>query len=121
MCVPIGELIENQYVDIVQPDVCHDGGILETLKIAAMAEAFGAEMAPHLYAGPVEWAANIQLAAAIPNCLMAETIETPFHDALIRGAIQVEDGFIPVPDAPGLGIERIDGLSMLPFDLAAGS
>jgi galactonate dehydratase len=55
------------------------GGIWEARKIAAMAEAFGAQMAPHLYAGPVEWAANIHLAAAIPNLLMAETIETAFH------------------------------------------
>jgi hypothetical protein len=59
--------------------------------------SFGAEVAPHLYAGPVEWAANIHLAAAIPNLLMAETIETPFHDALIRGAIRVEDGTSPAP------------------------
>ena len=74
-------------------------------KLAALAEPFNAEMAPHLYAGPVEWAANLQLAAAIPNFLIAETIETPFHDALIKGMIRVEQGFIPAPQAPGLGIE----------------
>lgn len=74
-------------------------------KVAAMAETFNAQMAPHLYAGPVEWAANIQLAASIPNILMAETIETPFHAALIRNSISVENGFITPPDAPGLGID----------------
>jgi L-alanine-DL-glutamate epimerase-like enolase superfamily enzyme len=64
-------------------------------------------MAPHLYAGPVEWAANIHLAAAIPNLLIAETIQTggEFHLRLIRNAIRWEAGEIVVPDAPGLGIE----------------
>ena len=91
--------------EILQPALGRAGGIWEGRKIAVLAQAHGAQLAPHLYAGPVEWAANIQLAAAIPNILMAETIETPFHDALIGGALRVEDGFIPVPDAPGLGIE----------------
>ncbi len=46
-----------------------------------------------------------------PNVLMAETIETPFHDALIQGAIRVEDGHIPAPEAPGLGIEVDEDLA----------
>ena len=68
-------------------------------------------MAPHLYAGPIEWAANVQLAASIPNILMCETIETPFHDQLIKGSIRVEDGFITPSDAPGLGIEVDEDLA----------
>jgi galactonate dehydratase len=96
---------------ILQPALGRAGGLWQTRKIAALAEAHNAQMAPHLYAGPVEWAANIHLAAAIPNALMAETIETPFHDALIKGAIRVEDGHIPVPDAPGLGIEVDEALA----------
>ena len=96
---------------ILQPALGRAGGIWEARKIAALAEVHNAQVAPHLYAGPVEWAANIQLAAAIPNLLMAETIETPFHDALIRGTIRVEDGMIPVPDAPGLGIEVDEALA----------
>jgi L-alanine-DL-glutamate epimerase-like enolase superfamily enzyme len=90
---------------ILQPALGRSGGIWETRKIAALAEAANAQVAPHLYAGPVEWAANLQLCAAIPNCLMAETIETDFHHRLIRGAITVEDGFIRPPLGPGLGIE----------------
>ncbi|MEL7014191.1 MAG: mandelate racemase/muconate lactonizing enzyme family protein [Pseudomonadota bacterium] len=90
---------------ILQPALGRAGGIWEMKKVAAMAEVYNAQMAPHLYAGPVEWAANIHFAASIPNVLMAETIETPFHDALIKSALRVENGFIPVPDAPGLGIE----------------
>lgn len=90
---------------ILQPALGRAGGLWEARKIAALAESFGAEMAPHLYAGPVEWAANIHLAVSIPNLLMAETIETPFHDALIKSTIRVEGGHIPAPTAPGLGIE----------------
>ena len=89
---------------ILQPALGRAGGLWQGRKIAALAEAHGAQIAPHLYAGPVEWAANIHLAAATPNLLMAETIETPFHAALIGGAIGVEEGFIPLPQAPGLGI-----------------
>jgi len=89
----------------LQPALGRAGGLWACRKIAALAEAHGAQMAPHFYAGPVEWAANVHLAAAIPNILMAETIETPFHDALIRRTIRVEGGYIPAPDAPGLGID----------------
>ncbi|MFZ7093495.1 mandelate racemase/muconate lactonizing enzyme family protein [Primorskyibacter sp. 2E233] len=96
---------------ILQPALGRAGGIWEARKIAALAESFNAEMAPHLYAGPIEWAANIQLAAAIPNLLIAETIETPFHDALIKGSIRVENGFVPAPQAPGLGIEVDEDLA----------
>ena len=97
--------------NILQPALGRSGGIWETKKIAALAEAHNALMAPHLYAGPVEWAANIQLAVSIPNVLMAETIETPFHDALIKGRIRVEDGHIPAPEAAGLGIEVDEDLA----------
>ena len=96
---------------ILQPALGRAGGIWEMKKVAAIAETYNAQMAPHLYAGPVEWAANIHLAASIPNILMAETIETPFHDALIQGTISVEDGFITPPDAPGLGIEIDEALA----------
>ena len=96
---------------ILQPALGRSGGIWETKKIAAMAEVYNAQMAPHLYAGPVEWAANIHLAVSIPNILMAETIETPFHDQLIKGSIRVEEGFIPAPTAPGLGIEVDEDLA----------
>ena len=86
-------------------------------KLAAMAEAFGAQRAPHLYAGPVEWAANLHLATAIPNLLIAETIETPYHDALIGGAIRVEAGFVRLSDAPGLGIDVDEALARAnPYD-----
>ena len=96
---------------ILQPALGRAGGIWEGRKIAALAESWNAQIAPHLYAGPIEWAANVQLSAAIPNGLMAETIETPFHDALIKGSLTVENGYIPVPDAPGLGIDVDEDLA----------
>lgn len=96
---------------ILQPALGRAGGIWEMKKVAAMAETYNAQMAPHLYAGPVEWAANVHFAASIPNILMAETIETPFHDALIKSSITVEDGFITPPNAAGLGIDVDEDLA----------
>jgi galactonate dehydratase len=104
-------ILREGAASILQPALGRAGGIWEVKKIAAMAEVYNAQLAPHLYAGPVEWAANIQLAVSIPNILMAETIETPFHDQLIKGSIRVEDGFVAAPDAPGLGIEVDEALA----------
>ena len=92
-------------VSIVQPALGRSGGLWETKKIAAIAEAHNAQVAPHLYAGPVEWAANLHLATCTPNILMAESIETAFHSDLIKGAIKIENGFVALSDTPGLGIE----------------
>ena len=97
--------------EILQPALGRAGGLWEMKKLAAIAEVFNAQMAPHLYAGPVEWAANIQLAASIPNILLLETIDTPFHHDLIKGTLRVEDGFVTPPDTPGLGIEVDEDLA----------
>ena len=99
------EVLKTGGVSIIQPALGRAGGIWEMKKAAAIAEVFNAQVAPHLYAGPIEWAANIQLAASIPNLLIAETIETPFHTSLINGKIKVEDGYIHVSNDAGLGIE----------------
>lgn len=96
---------------ILQPALGRAGGIWEMKKLAAIAEVFNAEMAPHLYAGPVEWAANIHLGASIPNLLMCESIETPFHDQLIGGTIRVENGYVTPPQAAGLGISFDEDLA----------
>ena len=102
-----GMLLRSGGAHILQPALGRSGGILETKKIAAIAEIFNAQVAPHLYAGPVEWAANIQLAANIPNLLMVETIQTggEFHLKLIKHSITWDKGYIVAPTAPGLGIE----------------
>jgi len=106
-------LLRTGGAKILQPALGRCGGILEARKIAAIAEVFNAEMAPHLYAGPVEWAANIHFAVSIPNLLMVETILTggDFHLALIKNSITWEDGFIRAPTAPGLGIDFDEDLA----------
>ncbi|MEO1491028.1 MAG: mandelate racemase/muconate lactonizing enzyme family protein [Pseudomonadota bacterium] len=90
---------------ILQPALGRVGGILEAKKIAAMAEAHYAQVAPHLYAGPVEGAANVHLAACIPNFLILESIERweGFHGEIISG-ITWQDGHVIPPREPGLGI-----------------
>jgi L-alanine-DL-glutamate epimerase-like enolase superfamily enzyme len=97
---------------ILQPATGRCGGLGEAKKIAAMAEVYNAEVAPHLYAGPVEWAANVHLATTLPNLSMVETIGTGggFHGDLISGAIRWQDGFIMPPEGPGLGIEVNEAL-----------
>ena len=101
-----GTLLRTGGASILQPATGRSGGLWETKKIAALAEAFGAQVAPHLYAGPVEWAGNIHLAATLPNLLMVESIQEggDFHLPLIGHTIRVEEGFIRPPQAPGLGI-----------------
>ncbi len=98
---------------ILQPALGRAGGIWECKKIAAMAEVYNAQMAPHLYAGPVEWAANIHFGASIPNLLMIETIQTggAFHLALIKNTIKWEAGYVLPPTAPGLGIDFDEDLA----------
>ena len=104
-------LLQSGAASILQPALGRAGGIWEMKKVAALAEAYNAQMAPHLYAGPVEWAANLHLATSIPNLLLAETIETPFHNDLIRGSIKVENGYVTLSDAPGLGIDVDEDLA----------
>ena len=96
---------------ILQPALGRVGGIWEAKKIASMAEVYNAHIAPHLYAGPVEWAANLHLAVSCSNILMVEAIESPFHDALVSGRPKVEAGFVAAPEGAGLGIELKDAIA----------
>ena len=92
---------------ILQPNLGRVGGIGEAKKIAALAEMRHAQIAPHLYCGPIAAAANIQLAAAIPNFLILESIKTMdgFCGEVLKTPLRWEKGDIVVPDAPGLGVE----------------
>ena len=83
------------------------GGILEGKKIAAIAETHYAQVAPHLYCGPIVAAANIQLAISIPNFLILESIQKMdgFHAQLLKTPLCWEDGYILPSTAPGLGVE----------------
>ena len=99
---------------IVQPALGRVGGIWETKKIASIAEVFGAQVAPHLYAGPIEWAANIQLSLTLPNFLILETIGIGdgFQSELIESDILWENGYIVPPSDPGLGIVLNESLAL---------
>ncbi|MHA1189499.1 MAG: mandelate racemase/muconate lactonizing enzyme family protein [Alphaproteobacteria bacterium] len=92
---------------ILQMNLGRVGGLLEAKKIAGMAEAFGAQIAPHLYCGPVVAAANIQLAACSPNFLILESIGKMdgFYADLLRAPLVWEAGDILVPQGAGLGVE----------------
>ena len=100
------DLIENQMVDIIQPDVCHCGGISELRRIAAAAETYYIQVAPHNPNGPVATAASIHLAAAIPNFVTLEYAQpvTEHKDVQIK-PLKFADGYFELPTEPGLGID----------------
>ena len=100
-------LLDRQAASILQMALGRSGGILEGKKIAGMAEAHYAQIAPHLYCGPIEGAANIQLDACSPNFLIQESIETwgGFHAEILKEPVRWEEGYIIPPTKPGLGVE----------------
>lgn len=100
-------VLEAGAADILQPNLGRAGGILEGKKIAALAEAHNAQIAPHLYCGPIVGAANIQLATCSPNFLILEGIDDwgGYHAELLKTPIRWEDGYVIPPTAPGLGVE----------------
>ena len=97
-------LLEKQAAGIIQVDVGQCGGILEAKKIAAMAEAHHALIAPHMYVGPIGAAAAIQLDTCSPNFMIQEFNVGPLHAELFEEPITVVDGFITPPAGPGLGL-----------------
>ena len=100
-------LLKDRLVDVIQPDICHCGGILEIRKIAAMAEPCGVTLAPHNPNGPVSLAAVVQFAACTPNFLITEYTHqsAALHGELVRDSLRVENGYVPLPTKPGLGVE----------------
>jgi galactonate dehydratase len=97
------EILEKGAASILQPDLCHAGGITEVRLIAGMAEAYYAAIAPHNPLGPISLAAGIQIAASIPNFLCQEQVS--LGEGYIKTPFKVENGYIPLPTAAGLGIE----------------
>ena len=100
-------VLELQAASILQMALGRVGGILEAKKIAGMAEAHYAQIAPHLYCGPIEGAANMQLSACIPNFLILESIQTwgGFHAEILKKPIRWEDGYVIPSKEPGIGAE----------------
>ena len=100
------KLLEAGAASILQPDLSHAGGIFEGRLIAGMGEAYYAAMAPHCPLGPVSLAACLQLDAAIPNFLAQEQVH--LGEGYLRTPFVLQDGYLPLPTAPGLGIELDD-------------
>ena len=103
-------VLETGAASILQLNLGRVGGLLEAKKIAGMAEAHYAQIAPHLYCGPVVGAANIQLSTCSPNFLILEGILDwgGFHAEILKTPIRWEDGYVIPPTAPGLGVELDD-------------
>ena len=100
-------VLETGAASILQMNVARVGGLLEAKKIAGMAEAHYAQIAPHLYNGPIGAAASIQLAAASPNFLIHEAIVdfSGFYAEILKTPLQFEDGYLIPSREPGLGVE----------------
>jgi 2-dehydro-3-deoxyphosphogalactonate aldolase len=100
-------VLQTGAASILQMNLGRVGGLLEAKKIAGMAETFYAQIAPHLYCGPVVGAANVQISACSPNFLILESIEQwgGFHARILKKGIRWEDGYVIPPTEPGLGVE----------------
>jgi galactonate dehydratase len=109
-----GRVLEHRAASILQMALGRVGGIWEAKKIAAMAEVNYAQIAPHLYAGPIEAAANIQYGASLPNFLILESIETfgGFYAKLLKKPIKWEQGYVIPPTEPGLGVELNEDVAL---------
>ncbi len=100
-------LFRTNSIDIVQPDICHCGGLWEAKKIAAMAEAASIGVAPHNPLGPIAGVAALHFAVSTPNHVIQEEMvgAVPWYFEVVDGPIRMIDGHWQVPERPGLGIE----------------
>jgi L-alanine-DL-glutamate epimerase-like enolase superfamily enzyme len=100
--------------NILQMNLGRVGGLLEAKKVAALAEVHYAQIAPHLYCGPVVGAANIQIATCSPNFLILESIQQwgGFHAKILKTPIRWESGFVIPPTTPGLGVELDEAVAL---------
>ena len=101
------ELLEKKAASILQPDLCHAGGITECRLIAGMAEAYYIPIAPHNPMGPISLASGLHLAASIPNFLVQEQVSLG-EGYLKKPFVLQKDGTVLIPEGPGLGIELDD-------------
>src|SRR5579871_6570325 len=100
------EILEKKAAIVLQPDLCHAGGITEVRLIAGMAEAFYASIAPHNPLGPISLASGMQMAASIPNFLCQEQVS--LGEGYLKTPFTLNQGYLDLPTGPGLGIELDD-------------
>ena len=101
-------LLSRGAVQYARVDVCMAGGLTHSKKIAAVAEAYGVHIVPHNPLSPVSTAACIQLAACIPNFALQEYPigeDRPPKSEIVKSPLKCEDGFLIIPDTPGIGVE----------------
>jgi len=98
-------LLEKQAARIIQPDICHVGGILETKKIAAMAETYYVSVQPHNSNGPISTLASLHLDACIPNVIFQEFFYPylELYNEMLTEPIKCQNGYLEIPTGPGLG------------------
>ena len=101
------EIFEKRAAHVIQPDLCHCGGLLEARKIAAMAEAYYMGVAPHNPLGPVANAAALHFALSTPNFLIQEDMlaDVPWRWDVVQSSLRTESGYWLPTEAPGLGVE----------------
>ncbi len=102
------DVLQKKAAVVLQPDLCHAGGITEVRLIAGMAEAYYATIAPHNPLGPISLAAGVQLSASIPNFLCQEQVS--LGEGYLKKPFTVRDGYLDLPTGPGLGIELDENL-----------
>lgn len=103
-------LFESGSLAVVHPDVLSAGGILETKKIGDLAEEYGVQMSIHMAESPVACLAAVHVAAATRNFMSLEvhSVDVPWWSDLIRPALKIDNGFIDVPNKPGLGFDELN-------------
>jgi galactonate dehydratase len=101
------EVLEKRACAVIQPDVCHCGGVAELRRIAAHAETCFVSVAPHNPLGPIATAVNVHLALATPNFLIQEVMraDVPWRDEVVDAPLEIVDGHVLPPTRPGIGVD----------------
>lgn len=106
--IGLKKLYQEGYLSIAQPDFTHCGGLMEAKKMSAMAEAFYLKIAPHNSSGPIATIASGHVDITLPNFYMQEFVyqkNVTANELYFRNSLKLEDGFMELGNAPGLGIE----------------
>ena len=100
-------LLNTRVIDVVQPEILHCGGVMGLTKIAALAEAYDAFVAPHNAQSPFTTVVNSHVGTVLPNLLIQECFDdflVPWSREIMSGTVRIVDGYIETPDGPGFGV-----------------